>query len=280
MIRIWFFIALVVTAAPVQSGPIENSIVAAMRLSEEPGYTWKTSVEDDARSYLVEGKTQRDGYTRVTLPLIDSIADRLGRDAEPQIEAVFKGDDRLVLRVGESWRTPAELPKAEKREADYYVITPRASSAFQSAAGDLEDPLLPPTIVVTPTGRDDSGSKPFCNARLAVNRPHEELAIIVSSGTALQVDGENVTGDLTDIGARLLLAPGNDDSMGTPLLAAGKFKLRIKDHRVTRYQLRLEGVMQVGKKRILVHQNSSTDISHVGETQFEVPEEARLKLGD
>lgn len=64
-----------------------------------------------------------------------------------------------------------------------------------------------------------------------------------------------------------------------PLAAAGTFRLVITGGIVTRYQVRLEGVLLVDRKKILVHQDATTFVRDIGTTSFDVPQEARRKLG-
>lgn len=118
----------------------------------------------------------------------------------------------------------------------------------------------------------------YSNAQFALSRPHEELAVIVSSHTELKVEGDRATGTLSDLGAQLLLVHAGQDGI-EPVAAAGEFdELIIRGGIVTRYRLRLEGILLVGRKRIIVRQASDTVIKQVGSTSFEVPEEVRQKL--
>jgi hypothetical protein len=262
------FLGGLLFAAISTAAPIDSAIIAAMRLSEERNYSWSSSVEDDAGSYVRQGRHLREGYTWVVLPMLESISRRLGREAGTEIEAIFHNED-CVIRLGNRWKTVKQLPKP-RREEEYWVAVP---SNF--GAPGLEDPF-PPTIILTPLPERDE-SKPFSNARLAPSAPHEELALIISSWANVTIEGDTVRGTLTDTGARLLLCPGAEFE-ASPLIAAGEFTLSMKDKRVTRYVLKLEGVLKVGKKKVLVRQASNTSITAVGTTSFVIPDEARLKL--
>lgn len=264
---------------------IETATVAAMRLAEAPNYSWSTTVDDDARSYAKQGKHLQEGYTWVTLPMIDSISRRLGRDAGTEIEAIFGADDACVIRLGERWKTVRQLPKAPRGyDAVPIAAIPSSTSLLRTpdmpADANLNPDPTPQIIVLTPPAPDDfeDPNKLFSNARLAASPPHEELALIVSSWTDVIVEGDTVRGALTDTGARLLLCPGSENE-SRPLIAAGEFTLHLKDHRVARYQLKLEGLLLIGKKKqVLVHQASDTTISHIGSTSFDLPDQARLAL--
>ena len=268
-----------------QAGPAERAILAAMKLSEEPNYSWTTTVADDARTYEIEGKTDRAGYTWMRLPMVKTIAQRLGRDAEPQIEAVFNGPSRYVIRTGRGWKTFKELPKPtweRKDEFEYWPAPAHARAHLSSAAMAGLDPHevspFPPPMIVLPPPSTEEEKRPFSNAQFALSLPHDELAIIVSSHTALRIDGDVVTGTLSDLGAQLLLVRDGQDHL-KPLAAAGLFRLVMKNGIVARYSLRLEGLLLVDRKKVLVHQESSTQVTNIGTTSVQVADDIRRKLG-
>src|SRR4051794_33665308 len=67
--------ALLVACATVEgrSGPEEIAVLAAMKLSDQPNYTWLSTVVDDVRTYQLEGRTQRGGFTWMRLPMVLSL---------------------------------------------------------------------------------------------------------------------------------------------------------------------------------------------------------------
>jgi hypothetical protein len=268
-----------------RAGPSERAILAAMKLSEQPNYSWSTTVADDARTYEVEGKTDRSGYTWMRLPMVKTIAQRLGRDAEPQVEAVFKGPAHYVIRTGRGWKTFKELPKPSWEWKDDFEFWPTPAhargniSAAAMAGLDPNDvsPFPPPTIVLPPPSEAEE-RRPYSNAQFALSLPHDELSVIVSSHTALKSEGDIVTGTLSDLGAQLLLVREGQDHI-QPLCAAGLFRLVIKNGMVTRYSLRLEGILFVDRKKIHVHQESSTQLTNIGTTAVQVADDIRRKLG-
>ncbi len=249
-----------------RAGPTEQVVVAAMHLSDQPNYSWVTSVSDDARSYEVMGQTERGGFTRVKMPVVNSIRRRLGRSiTDTQIEAVFKGNVHCVFNTDEGWKTIDELPPpealAESGDAPLTTIT------------RLRGSLLP---------RPEEGEKAYSNLQLSICHPHEELGIIVTSHTDLQVDGDVATGKLNDLGAQLLLVHDGQPEL-TPLSGTGTFKLWMRDGAVVRYRISLEGVIAVdtaggARRDIRVRQTMDTTLKAVGETKVDVPDEARRKL--
>jgi hypothetical protein len=267
------------------SGPTESTVLAAMKLSEQPNYSWVSTVVDDARTYEIEGMTERDGATWVRMPMVIAIARRVGRWAGPDVEAIFRGNETCVLRTARGWQTLRELPKWSRdwNENDDWLFASRSRGAARWAltgggSSSGLDPASPLARMLQADPPDDDAGPPYCNAQFGVSHPHEELGVIVSCSTALQVDGDNVVGTLSDLGAQLLLVRDGQDNI-KPLAAAGSFRLQIKDGMVVKYALRLEGLLMVDDRRVHVHQLSSTAVKNVGTTHFETPEEARRKLG-
>jgi hypothetical protein len=275
--------AAMLAAGPCWAGPAETAIVAAMRLSENRNYSWRSTVTDDARCYDIEGKTDPSGYTWVRLPIVKSIADRLGREAEQEVEAFFRGPDTYVLRTEHGWKTFDELPRRSRmwaEDADLWppLPPPTRGSLGTGAIGGWDPIAMPRMVVPMPLGPGDDEQRPYSNAQFALSCPHDELAIIVGSFTELKIEGDLAAGALTDMGARLLLVRDGQDQL-KPLCAAGVFTLQIRNGFVTRYTMRLEGVLQVDGKKVLVHQVSDTSVNNVGTTTFYLPDEARRKLG-
>src|SRR5262249_32146242 len=93
-----FFASITAVAMPgvCEAGPTDRVILAAMKLSEQPNYTWISTISDDARTYDIEGKTDGRGYTWMRLPMVKAIAQRLGREAESDQEAFFRGSANYV----------------------------------------------------------------------------------------------------------------------------------------------------------------------------------------
>lgn len=275
-----------VAAATCQGASADRVILAAMALSEKPNYSWTSSVEDDARSYVIEGRTEVGGHTWMRLPMVKSIAQRLGREAEYEVEALFRGPARCVIRTGRGWKTLRELPRRwdKKEDVELWAVTPPPHVVAMNRAGHAGlDPLdhaeSPPPAVMArgQFAYEEDETGPYSNAQFALSHPHEDLAVIVSSYAHLRVDGEVASGTLSDVGARLLLVRDGQEEL-KPLAAAGVFRLHLQGGMVVRYQVRLEGILMVGRRRVAVHQLTSTFVRNVGTTAVALPHEARQKL--
>lgn len=283
-------VCLVLACAGVaRGGPAEAAVLAAMRLSEQPNYSWIATVVDDARTYDIVGQTARDGYTLVKMPVINSVRRRLGRSVgDTSIEAIFHGNQRFVLRTDEGWKRIDELPWYSEEDPEFERMM-SLNNPPPSIGSAIPVPPRPRTgagpLIVSrrgnSRGREDDDERAYSNLQLGITHPHEDLGVIVSAHQDWHVEGDVVTGTLTDLGAQLLLVRDGQKEI-TPVRAAGTFKLWIRDRMVTRYQVKLEGVLSVttrsGRRQVEVNQTVNTEVRNVGTTQFDVPDEARRKL--
>ncbi|MEY4939980.1 MAG: hypothetical protein RIQ93_1715 [Verrucomicrobiota bacterium] len=266
---------VVVVSGFSRAGPADSMILAAMKLSEEMNYSWVSTVTDDARTYDIEGKTERGGFTWVRLPMIDSIAQRIGSRGDNEIQAVFRGARDFVILTENGWKTLAELPYRDRGRHEHYMT---GGSAVQIGAGSLlnPDPFGRNGVYALPPPRWEK-HRPYSNAQFGVSFPHEELGVIVSSSTALEVEGDTASGVLADLGAQLLLVRDGQEDV-TPVTAAGRYQLWCKAGRVVRYSVKLEGILNVSGRRIHVQQSVVTEVRNVGATAVVAPEDARQKF--
>ncbi len=268
--------------AAVHAGPVEEAIVSIMRLSEEPNYTWVATVSDDARTYDIDGKTTREGYSVVKMPAINSVRRRLGRDiSDTRVEAIFRGNVACVLRTEGGWVRPDDLPEPEAI-SDFDRLAANARSAAIVPPATTAGAIKGAAIRRRVTGQPQEEARRYSNLQLAICPPHEELGVIVSSHRDLTVEEDVVTGMLTDLGAQLLLVRDGQKQI-TPLKASGSFKIWLRDGNVARYQVVLEGVLSIeapksGRVTVVVHQRTMTELSDIGATIVDVPETARLRL--
>lgn len=263
------------------AGPVDDGIVIAMRLSERPNYSWTSIVDDDARTYDIVGKTSPDGFTQVRMPIVNSIRRRLGRGATDNlVDAIFRGNVECVLATDTGWKTIEELP----------IVRDTEPILGTDGMGDPGSILTTPgavtggggSILPLPKGDDERGRRVYSNLQMGISHPHEDLGVIVSSGTELRASGEVLTGTLTELGAQLLLVRDGQPEI-TPEQGAGTFTIWMRAGMVQRFQVKLEGVLAIktglGTKRVTVNQTTHTVIRDVGTTRVEVPAEARRKLG-
>lgn len=262
---------------------VDEAIVAAMQLAEVPNYSWTSNVVDDARTYDIQGKCGG-GYTWQRQPMPHIIARRLGRDGGYNLEAIFSEPLRYVIQTPDGWKRLEELPKQHRDWADetewLLVSMPVLRTPDMPADAWGMDPFgLPPAIYVPVlrAHQEDDEKRVYSNYQFALSPPHEELGIIVSSHIDLEVEGDTASGTLTDLGARLLLVHDGHEYI-QPVLATGRFKLWLADHRVQKFTVELAGIVVVDRKTVYVRQKSVTQITDVGTTAFAVPPDAQRKL--
>jgi hypothetical protein len=267
-------ITLVGSVATAFAEPNDRVIIAAMKLSEVPNYSWMSLVDEDSSSHEIEGRTTAAGITWMKMPMIPSVGRQLGRETDTQLEAYLAGKTGVLVRVGSDWRMLAELLTA--REPD---VATRARPMVRGSAnagnfgirGGASLGAAAPFLNETRSGESSA-------LGLRITHPHEELAIVVSSFTSMEAAGEIVTGTLSDIGAALLLVRADQPDV-EPVASTGHFKLWLKNGMVIKYQLNLEGVVSVGhRKKSNVRVTSTTTLKNIGTTDVIVPDEAREKL--
>lgn len=277
-------LGLCCASASLRAGPTEEAIIAVMRLSAEPNYSWIATVADDARTYDIEGRTVRGGFTRVRMPVINSVRRKLGRSVtDTQIELVFRGNVACVIETEAGWKKPGELPAPDPEDYELGHMPGSTGHAPIFGVKGGSGSVLRGSIMGPPAskGKAPEGPQAYSNLQLGISHPHEDLGVIVSSHQNFKVEGEVASGTLTELGAQLLLVRDGQDQI-TPVRAAGTFKIWLRGGAVIKYQVQLEGILSVsgpaGRREISVQQTTNTLLKNVGTTTVEVPDEARRKL--
>lgn len=265
--------ALVGTAAAASASTADRAIIAAMKLSEQPNYSWFSMFDESSGSFEIEGKTTP-GATWVRMPMPPSLGRQLGREADTQLEAYFNDQRVGVVRMGSVWLLPGEVGdhrEHESAERSRTMVRGSASGRFGLAG-------RPSVGAAAPFLTGNRGARAFSARAFGVTHPHEELAIIVSSHASLEAEGELVSGTLTDMGAALLLVRDGQTDV-EPLTSTGSFRLWLKNGVVVKYHLKLEGRLLVSRwKKVNVTLNATTSLKEFGTTRVDVPIEARDKL--
>jgi hypothetical protein len=209
------------------------------------------------------------------MPLVPSVGRRLGRETDTMLEALFSGRAAGVIRMGDDWKSLTEIPLRESRER---VGRPRGLVRGSASVGSFGVPAAHSPGVASRLRADRRDALQFRMLQFGVTHPHEELEIIVSSHTSMDVSGDVVTGTLSPLGAALLLVRAEQIDV-EPLAAEGQFKLWLDDGALTKYQLKLEGVVALdGGRKMHVQVRASTTLKDIGTTKVNVPEAAREKL--
>ena len=106
IINLSCFVAVSLSAAESSSKDQVNAAATALRTSAN--YSWKTTVVVPESAQFkpgpVEGKTEKDGFTYVTMSFGDNLT-----------EAVMKGDKAAVANQDGEWQSAADLENSEGR---------------------------------------------------------------------------------------------------------------------------------------------------------------------
>lgn len=265
----------------VHAGQVETAIVAAMKISEQPSYSWVSTIDDDVQTYDVHGMTRADGYTRLKMPMTASIRRRLGRNAiDSDLDVIYHGKSRCVIQTAEGWKSVEELPWLIERRSEFPPLTAVSPSMTGIGfPGQMTGGLTRPSRRAARSRTDNAAADAYSSLQLSLTHPHEDLSVIVSSHAEFHCNGDTVHGTLNEMGALLLLVR-DDDSEVQPLRAAGTFKLWLRNGVVTKYQVKLEGELARGARTFEVRQTTTTTLRDLGVTKFQVPDEALHKLGE
>jgi hypothetical protein len=282
-------IVLFNAVAGIRADQTDSAIVAAMKLSSSPNYSWTTTTDQGSHSTEIQGKTNDSGYSLVTFKGYTSSGSSSGGRSTSgsgsggETNAVFLGDSKYVVQTDDGWTSPGSLPA---------VSAPSGNGSRGTGGGGLSGTGGGmPGLNIGGTGRrggnrgsrnsgnQDSGTGVSSRLPAGINLPHEELAIIVANYTDLHFDGDVVSGTLTQTGADLLLVPpGSSDT--PPEGSSGTFRLWIKDGAVTKYELKFSAKTGPGGRAVKggFSETITVELKDVGSTTFDVPEAAKQRL--
>ncbi len=110
--------------------------------------------------------------------------------------------------------------------------------------------------------------------------PAAQAAELAEQAQELKADGEALSGDLTEAGAKNLLTFRPREGGDGPEVrgAKGSVKFWIKDGQITKYQFKVQGTVSFGGNDRDVDRTTTIEIKDVGTTKVEVPAEAKTKL--
>jgi len=110
--------------------------------------------------------------------------------------------------------------------------------------------------------------------------PAEEAANLASKTKELKKEDDVYSGDLTEAGAKELLAFGRRRGADAPepKNAKGSVKFWIKDGVLSKYELKQSGTVTIGDNERDIDGTTTTEIKEIGSTKIEVPDAAKKKL--
>jgi len=131
------------------------------------------------------------------------------------------------------------------------------------------------------------GNRAFLARRLKTFKaPADEAADLADKTKALKKDGDAISGDLTEDGAKDLLSLGgrrpNADANNArpgPKDAKGSVKFWVKDGALTKYEFHVQGkIAGRDDQEMNIDRTTTVEIKDVGKTKVNAPEEAKKKI--
>jgi hypothetical protein len=209
--------------------PKDEVVNAAKKLSDQPNYSWRTTivVPDDApfKPGPTEGSIEKGGFMWISLSMMDN-----------KMEAVTKENKGAIKQEG-AWKSLEDFDKEE-------------------GFGRM------PALIVR-------GIKP----------PAKEAAELAAAAKELKADGDVISGELTEEGAKRLQKFGPPDGEGPTVSdAKGSVKFWVKDGALKKYEFKLKGKISFNGNDFPNDRTTTVEIKEVGTTKIEVPEAARKKI--
>jgi hypothetical protein len=232
-------VALAAGSSLAIGAPQDDLKAAAQKLSDASGYSWKSTVEaaggNNRGGGPSEGKTEKDGYTMVTMTRGDN-----------KVEILRKGDKVVIKTADGGWKTPAEL-------------------AADNGGG---------------------GANPGRFAgRAGQNMPAKTAEDLAADVKDLTASGDGFAGQLSEDGAKKALSFGGrrggaNANAPAPTIsdAKGDVKFMTKDGVLTGYELHVTGKITINGNDRDVDRTTKVEISDVGSTKVEVPDDAKKKI--
>jgi hypothetical protein len=107
--------------------------------------------------------------------------------------------------------------------------------------------------------------------------PAAQAADLAASAAALKQDGDVISGDMTEAGAKTLLSfRRGGGGGGAPEVsnAKGSVKFWIKDGALSKFEFKVSGTVSFGGNDRVVDRDTTVEITGVGATKVTVPDEA------
>ena len=190
----------------------------------------------------MEGKIGKDGIAYIT-----STSNFGGNPMT--MERVVKGDKTAMKNQDGTWQTPEEM-----------------MAAFGGGGGGG-----------APGGGRGRGGGMFGGTAVL---PAAQAADLLSKVKDVSMAGGVYSGDLTEDGAKSLMAFGGRGGGAGPDIAGakGSVKFWLKDGVLTKYEFNVQGTMSFGGNDMPMNRTTIIEIKDVGTTTVTVPDEAKKKV--
>jgi hypothetical protein len=211
---------------------------ALQKLSDSPNYSWKTKMQGGFVDGTAEGKTEKNGYTWLSLPFGDG-----------NYQIVIKGD-KAAVQTDDGWESSGEALASGSDPPSPETIAARIAQNFRCPADQVLDEL----DNLQNIQKTDSGYKADFSdeaaKRALLFRPRH-MATTNPDNNAPQMDASN---------------------------AKASIQITLKDGQISQIQLHTTGTVTFDGDDRDVDRTMTTDISDVGTTTTNVPGDAKAKL--
>jgi hypothetical protein len=128
---------------------------------------------------------------------------------------------------------------------------------------------------------DAEGRRRFLSFMIRnVKTPAAQAADLAAGAKEIKKDGDTLSGELTEDGAKALLQfrarPGGDGP--TISNAKGSVKFWLKDGALTKYEFKVKGTRSFNGNEMEIDRVTTVEIKDIGTTQITVPAEAKKKM--
>ncbi|MGD0140656.1 MAG: hypothetical protein ABSD28_17445 [Tepidisphaeraceae bacterium] len=237
---------LALSAVSVHADPKDDIKSAVQKLADSPNYSWSTTIQGGFGRGPQEGKTEKGGYTSLTIQMRDN-----------SFDAIIKGD-KAAIKTDSGWKSAAEILAEPVDAGGPPPPEFRAAMVAQNSK--------------TPAGQAQDNLDSLQNIQKTDDGYTADLTADAAK-TLLQFGPRR---------PRPTTSPDGDTGTPPPQFevsdAKGTLKLAVKDGNLTQIEFHLTGTVSFNGNDRDVDRTVTTDIKDVGTTKVEVPDEAKAKL--
>jgi hypothetical protein len=238
---------LAVTAPALRADPKDDIQAAVQKLADSPSYSWSSSVSGGMGRGTQEGKTEKDGYTTVTLQLRDT-----------SFDIALKGV-KAVVKTDSGWKTTSEVMSDEGSDnaggppgPEFFaaIIARNFKTPVQQALDNI-DALS--NIQKTDDGYSADLSEDAIKAMVARPRPRA-AATTNPDAAATSMPSPNISN------------------------ASGSVKIALSNGNLTQIVVHVTATITINGNDRDIDRTTTTTFKDVGSTTVDVPDDAKAKL--
>jgi hypothetical protein len=229
----------------------------------------------------------------ILLGLVMMLAGSLVAAESGAKEEVTGAAKKLADKGNYSWKSTMEAGNFNgstdgKTDKDGLVCLSMAfgdntTEAFvQGGKGAVKSPDAGWESLADLAANTDAGPRRFLVRRLQnFKAPAAEVADLADKAKELKRDGDVYSSDLTEAGAKDLLAFGGrrGGNAPEPKNAKGSVKFWTKDGVLSKFEVKVQGTVNFNGEDRDIDRTTTTEIKDVGTTKVEVPADAKKKMG-